>query len=70
MLLLGASIFFVTCEGCASLFFKFSSSCFTWSKERFDHMVALVMLNSMKNQAIVKVVHQYSLSSPAVVSLG
>jgi len=40
------------CESCASLFFKFSSSCFTWSKERFDHMVALLMLSSTKNQAI------------------
>jgi hypothetical protein len=40
------------CEGCVSLFLKVSSSCFTCSKERFDHMVALVMLNSTKNQAI------------------
>jgi len=44
--------FFVTYEGCASLFCRFSSSCFAWSKERSDHMVVSVMLNSTKNQAI------------------
>ncbi len=43
--------FYFTSNSCAALFCKFLSSCFAWSKERFDHMVALVMLNSTRNRA-------------------
>jgi len=52
MLLLGASIFFITCENCVTLLCKFLSNYFIWSKERFDHMVGSVMLNSTRNRVI------------------
>jgi hypothetical protein len=35
-----------------TLFYKFSSSCFSWSKEWSDHMLVLVMLNSTRNWAV------------------
>ncbi len=51
-LMLGAFIFFIICISCPLLLCKFSSNSFTQLKQRSNHMLALVMLNPMKNRAI------------------
>ncbi len=41
--------FLLSCVGCPSLFCKFLNNCCTWSKKKSNHMLTLMMLNSMKN---------------------
>ncbi len=52
VLMLGAFVFFIICISCPLLLCKFSSNTFTQLKQRSNHMLTLVMLNPMKNQAI------------------
>ncbi len=52
MLLLGASVFWSLLKVVHHYFVGFRAIFFAWSKERSDHMVALMMLNSTKNQTI------------------